>query len=194
MASSLTGRRWAPRASRPNSDGPALRAHLDSDFAGSTIRGDGQWRLEGDYPGSATVRFSKVDLAQLEKWACPPPKVAGRSSPDRRKASCASTAPRSGRGRSRPNCASRVRDRVPPPDQGCPRAFALRNSGPWSSPWPTRWSPWTARGWWGLRPISASPARCRWSRRTALDLRASRAHRPGVGARPSTSDLTASGS
>ena len=54
-----------------NSDGPALRAHLDSDFAGSTIRGDGQWRLEGDYPGSATVTFSKVDLAQLEKWSVP---------------------------------------------------------------------------------------------------------------------------
>ena len=54
-----------------NSEGPVLRAHLDSDLADSTVRGDGEWRLEGDYPGSATVAFSGLDLARLRVWMAP---------------------------------------------------------------------------------------------------------------------------
>jgi translocation and assembly module TamB len=54
-----------------NSEGPVLRAHLDSDLADSTVRGDGEWRLEGDYPGSATVAFSSLDLARLRVWMAP---------------------------------------------------------------------------------------------------------------------------
>jgi translocation and assembly module TamB len=54
-----------------NSHGQALQAHLESNFADSTIRGDGEWRLEGDYPGTATVLFSKVRLAQLRAWILP---------------------------------------------------------------------------------------------------------------------------
>jgi len=54
-----------------NSQGQVLRAHLDSDFAGSAIQGDGQWRLEGDYPGSATITFSRLDFARLRDWAAP---------------------------------------------------------------------------------------------------------------------------
>ena len=48
-----------------------LSAHLESDFANSAIRGDGEWKLEGDYPGSATIRFSKLDFAQLRAWIVP---------------------------------------------------------------------------------------------------------------------------
>jgi translocation and assembly module TamB len=55
-----------------NSEGTALRAHLDWDFAGSQIRGDGQWRLEDDDPGTATIEFSKLDLAQLGRWSARP--------------------------------------------------------------------------------------------------------------------------
>ncbi|MGA2268036.1 MAG: translocation/assembly module TamB domain-containing protein [Bryobacteraceae bacterium] len=54
-----------------NSEGPVLRAHLDSDLADSAIRGDGEWRLEGDYPGSATIAFSKLDFARLRDWLAP---------------------------------------------------------------------------------------------------------------------------
>ena len=48
-----------------NSQGDRLRAHLDSTIAGSNVTGDGEWRIEGDYPGTATVQFTKVDLARL---------------------------------------------------------------------------------------------------------------------------------
>lgn len=54
-----------------NSQGQTLRAHLDSDFAGSVIKGDGEWRLEGDYPGSATLTFSRIDFNQLRAWVLP---------------------------------------------------------------------------------------------------------------------------
>ncbi len=54
-----------------NTQGQTLRAHVDSDFAGSSIKGDGEWKLEGDYPGSATLAFSRIDLAQLRAWLTP---------------------------------------------------------------------------------------------------------------------------
>jgi translocation and assembly module TamB len=63
-----------------NSQSGSLQAHLDSNFANSTIQGDGQWQLTGDYPGSATIRFSKLDFAQLYSWLSPgaqPPDFTG---------------------------------------------------------------------------------------------------------------------
>jgi translocation and assembly module TamB len=48
-----------------------LTAHLESAFANSAVSGDGEWRLEGEYPGNATIRFSKVDFAQLRAWIAP---------------------------------------------------------------------------------------------------------------------------
>jgi translocation and assembly module TamB len=51
-----------------NSQGQMLRAHLESEIAGSAVKGDGEWRLEGDYPGSGTVTFARTDLAQLRAW------------------------------------------------------------------------------------------------------------------------------
>ncbi|MGA2114721.1 MAG: translocation/assembly module TamB domain-containing protein [Bryobacteraceae bacterium] len=53
-----------------------LTAHLDSDFAGSAISGDGSWQLEGEYPGSATIRFSRFDFEQLRKWTFEPGSAA----------------------------------------------------------------------------------------------------------------------
>ena len=67
-----------------------LRAHLDSNFAGSSVHGDGSWRLEGDYPGSATIAFSGLDLVRLREWLAPPTPDR-RLSPDRPKESCVST-------------------------------------------------------------------------------------------------------
>jgi len=57
--------------------GGALRAHLESDFAGSLITGDGQWRLADNCPGSATIHFTKVDLAQLRAWLAPAGSLSG---------------------------------------------------------------------------------------------------------------------
>ena len=54
-----------------HSEGGVLRAHLDSSFANSAVQGDGEWRLEGDYPGSAAITFSRLDLADLKQWIAP---------------------------------------------------------------------------------------------------------------------------
>ncbi len=56
-----------------NSQGLALRAHLDSTVAGSVVTGDGEWRLDGEYPGAATLSFSRVNLAQLKPWLAATP-------------------------------------------------------------------------------------------------------------------------
>jgi translocation and assembly module TamB len=45
-----------------------LAAHFDSEVAGSIIQGDGQWRLAGDYPGSAHVTFKGLDLERMRVW------------------------------------------------------------------------------------------------------------------------------
>ena len=54
-----------------STQGPVLRAHLESDLADSVVRGEGEWRLEGDYPGSATVAFSSLDFARVRVWMTP---------------------------------------------------------------------------------------------------------------------------
>jgi len=54
-----------------NSQGAVLRAHLDSSFANSAVTGDGEWRMEGDYPGTANLTFSRLDLAGLREWVSP---------------------------------------------------------------------------------------------------------------------------
>src|ERR1039457_3807010 len=51
-----------------NSQGTTLRAHLESTVAGSVVTGDGEWRLDGEYPGVATLNFSHVDLARVKPW------------------------------------------------------------------------------------------------------------------------------
>ena len=67
----LTGQPLGDAHLIADSQGSQLRAHLDSSLANSTIRGDGEWRLDGDYPGSATISFSKLDLASLRDWIAP---------------------------------------------------------------------------------------------------------------------------
>ncbi|MGA3017510.1 MAG: translocation/assembly module TamB domain-containing protein [Bryobacteraceae bacterium] len=55
-----------------SSEGSVARASFESNIAKSEIRGAGEWRLEGDYPGGATIDFSQVDLARLRNWIEPP--------------------------------------------------------------------------------------------------------------------------
>jgi translocation and assembly module TamB len=54
-----------------SSQSGVLQAHLESNFADSNIRGDGQWQLTGDYPGSANINFSRLDFARLNSWLSP---------------------------------------------------------------------------------------------------------------------------
>ena len=69
----LTGQSLGDAHLTAQSEGRMLRTHLESSFANSVIRGDGEWRLEGDYPGTATIAFSRVDLAALRDWIAPSP-------------------------------------------------------------------------------------------------------------------------
>jgi translocation and assembly module TamB len=64
----LTGQPLGDAHLTAQSQGPVLRARVDSTLAGSTVHGEGEWRLEGEYPGRATVTFSRVDLPHLRAW------------------------------------------------------------------------------------------------------------------------------
>ena len=64
----LTGQTLGDAHLTADSLGQVLRAHIESDFASSAIRGDGEWKLEGDIPGTAKVTFPKLDFAQLRAW------------------------------------------------------------------------------------------------------------------------------
>ena len=61
------------------SQGNVVRAHVDSNAASSQLHGDGEWRLQGDYPGTATISFAKLDLSRLRSWL--EPSAAATASP-----------------------------------------------------------------------------------------------------------------
>jgi translocation and assembly module TamB len=52
-----------------NTDGALLRARVESDIACSVFQGQGEWRLEGDYPGNATINFAGLDFTELRRLA-----------------------------------------------------------------------------------------------------------------------------
>lgn len=67
----LTGQRLGDAHISAHSQGALLHVSLDSDVADSMLKGQGEWRLEGDYPGNAVLTFSKVDLAEARAWLAP---------------------------------------------------------------------------------------------------------------------------
>lgn len=67
----LTGSRLVDAHLTAHSQNAVLRVSLDSEVADSMLKGQGEWRLEGDYPGNAQLTFSKVDLAELRAWLAP---------------------------------------------------------------------------------------------------------------------------
>ncbi|MBZ5725082.1 MAG: translocation/assembly module TamB [Acidobacteriia bacterium] len=67
----LTGQPLGDAHLTADSQGQLLRAHLETNVAGSAVRGDGEWRLDGDHQGSANITFSKLDFAQLLAWISP---------------------------------------------------------------------------------------------------------------------------
>ncbi len=52
--------------------GQTLTAHLESNAAQASIRGDGKVQLTGDYQTTAQVNFSQVDLGTVTRLAMPP--------------------------------------------------------------------------------------------------------------------------
>ena len=54
-----------------NTQGQTLVTHVDSNFANSTIQGNGRWQLTGDYPGSTEIQFSNLDFTRLRDWLSP---------------------------------------------------------------------------------------------------------------------------
>jgi len=81
----LTGQALGDAHLTADSQNAVLHAHLESAVADSAIRGDGQWQLAGNYPGSATITFSRVDFARLRQWIAPEqpstPQPPGQPSP-----------------------------------------------------------------------------------------------------------------
>jgi len=67
----LDGRALGDAALTATTQGQTVKAHLESNFAQSSIRGDGTVGLTGDYPTQATVSFSKVDLGTLRRLLVP---------------------------------------------------------------------------------------------------------------------------
>ena len=63
-----------------------LTAYLTSNFAGSAVRGDGTFKLEDDYSGTARVTFSRLDFVRLRQFFSEPAvtrvRVAGSMSGD----------------------------------------------------------------------------------------------------------------
>jgi len=107
-----------------------LRTHLDADFANSVVRGDGSWRLEGDYQGSATVTFSKLDFGQLRAWIAP----SESETPDRFTGSAEGELRLSGPALKPELMTAELRlpkfELGPAAASGAPQDFTLRNSGP----------------------------------------------------------------
>ncbi|HUB34083.1 MAG TPA: translocation/assembly module TamB domain-containing protein [Bryobacteraceae bacterium] len=50
------------------SQGQTLHTQIEADVAGSIVRGDGTVGLEGDYPVSGALTFTRLDLARLRPW------------------------------------------------------------------------------------------------------------------------------
>jgi len=67
----LTGQPLGDAHVTARSQGASLRVSLDSDVADSMVKGQGEWRLDGDYPGSAELTFSRLDLTELHAWLAP---------------------------------------------------------------------------------------------------------------------------
>ncbi|MDQ6676881.1 MAG: translocation/assembly module TamB domain-containing protein [Acidobacteriota bacterium] len=67
----LDGRPIGDAVLNANTQGQTVKAHLESNFAQSVIRGDGTVGLTGDYPIQAAITFSKVDLGTLRRLLMP---------------------------------------------------------------------------------------------------------------------------
>ncbi|HWQ56730.1 MAG TPA: translocation/assembly module TamB domain-containing protein [Bryobacteraceae bacterium] len=63
----MNGRQLGSARLKATTEQGVLSAHLTSDFAGSAVRGDGEWRLAQDYPGRGRLTFTKLDFVRLRE-------------------------------------------------------------------------------------------------------------------------------
>jgi translocation and assembly module TamB len=64
----LSGQRLGDAHLSAVSQSQALQARLEASVAGSAVKGEGTVRLEGDYPASGALTFSRIDFARLQPW------------------------------------------------------------------------------------------------------------------------------
>ena len=110
-----------------HSEGQVLKASLDADLAESAVHGEGQWKLEGDYPGSATITIANFNFVQAQPWL--PRSAAGRFS-----GSADGEIRIDGPVLKPELLKAELRlpklNITPPAKSGIPESLALRNSGP----------------------------------------------------------------
>ncbi|HKW98316.1 MAG TPA: translocation/assembly module TamB domain-containing protein [Bryobacteraceae bacterium] len=58
---------------KASTEGGTLAVRLEGTAAKSTVHGEGRWRMAGDFPGTADLTFSKLDLATFLGWTPRPP-------------------------------------------------------------------------------------------------------------------------
>jgi translocation and assembly module TamB len=110
-----------------HSQAQLLKVSMTANLAESAVHGEGQWKLEGDYPGGATVTISSFNFDQLDPWL--PPSLAGRlsgSADGEIRVSGPVGKPELLRAELR---LPRL-NIVPPAQSGIPDSMALHNSGP----------------------------------------------------------------
>ena len=126
----LDGRPVGDARITAKSERQAVRVHLESDFAGSVLRGDGQWSLAGNNSGAATIAFSKVDFTELRTWLAPP----APDSPDRFAGTAEGEVRIEGPALDWHLAKAQLRvaklELRPNAVQGVPRGVALHNTGP----------------------------------------------------------------
>ena len=110
-----------------HSEGQVLKASLYADLAESAVHGEGQWKLEGDYPGTATVTIANFDFVQLRPWL-------PASAADRFSGSADGEIRIKGPVLKPEQLEAEVRlpklNIAPPAKSGIPESLALHNSGP----------------------------------------------------------------
>ncbi len=110
-----------------HSQGDVLKATIDANLADSAVHGEGQWKMEGDYPGAATITVASFDFDQLRPWL--PASMAGRFSGSA-DGQIRVTGPATKPALLKAELRLPKLNIVPSADSGVPASVGLRNSGP----------------------------------------------------------------
>jgi translocation and assembly module TamB len=173
----------------------ALRAHLESNFAGAAVRGEGEWRLGGSYPGTATVSFTNLALAPLRAILAPGVSDAIHASVD---GTLRVEGPATDWQALRAELRLSRLDAGPAPGKGeapdaAVSAFALRNAGPVVATLTKSAITIESARLTGRATDLVVSGRIQLNQEKALDLRVSGRIHPGI-LQDFDSDITASGS
>ena len=121
------------------------RARGNTNAAKSDVRGDGEWRLEGD-TRHRDHHLLQAGSGQLRPGWTPEAQISQPVFRIRRRGIAYRWADIAAPGASRPNSASPSSNSVLRPMSGLPAGkLVLHNNGPFVATCPTTWSRWTAR-------------------------------------------------